>query len=286
MSLIHRSLSDVLHNCYDPAAVTTRGQEYKKESRHHVGSLFCSGRHRYKSCLCDYSVCYFWVLIVGFVSWRNTGDRDILILFVALLVILWNRFRIILCDIPERVLTTQLQRLRCEEIRKWRNLALARFVVGFVVFVESFAATMSSSSSSSSSSTRGNKLWPQRKNLIENLWRGRSRRPRRRRRRSAPIADVPAARRRTWSAWTARRRRPSCGSGSLGPTRPSNPFLFKEGKKNEPEQGHSARQNQKEFVSTWKKTNRIKTYWKLKTSSKSKTVKIITIKKWNIKLNW
>ncbi len=30
MSLIHCSVSDVLHNCYDPAAVTTRGQGYKK----------------------------------------------------------------------------------------------------------------------------------------------------------------------------------------------------------------------------------------------------------------
>ena len=30
MSLVDRSESDVLHNCYDPAAVATRGQAYKK----------------------------------------------------------------------------------------------------------------------------------------------------------------------------------------------------------------------------------------------------------------
>ena len=58
MSLIHRPVSDVLHNCYELAAVTTRGQGYKK-----AGSHFSSGRHPYKVCPCDYSVYYFRVLI-------------------------------------------------------------------------------------------------------------------------------------------------------------------------------------------------------------------------------
>ena len=49
-------------------------RRYKMGGRHNTGSLFCSDRHPYKECPCDYSVCCFEVLISlfsGVVCWRN-----------------------------------------------------------------------------------------------------------------------------------------------------------------------------------------------------------------------